>query len=193
MKADQLATLTSLLSPYVELGNHRLQTLCLLISALVSARTVNLSHLAAERASEVLVASTYRRLQRFFQYVRPPEDWAAQVIVALSGARPPWLLCLDRTNWKIGRKEANILMLAIVTQRFRIPLMWTILDRAGTSNTEERIALLRRYLAHFEAVSIRLLLADRVVSLEMVYEARREPSLAEAQAEAAGSAAGSMA
>jgi hypothetical protein len=71
--------------------------------------------------------------------------------------------------------------------------MWTILDRAGTSNTEERIALLRRYLAHFEAVSIRLLLADRVVSLEMVYEARREPSLAEAQAEAAGSAAGSMA
>ena len=55
MKADQLATLTSLLSPYVELGNHRLQTLCLLITALVSARTVDLSHLAAERASGVLV------------------------------------------------------------------------------------------------------------------------------------------
>lgn len=161
MKADQLATLTSLLSPYVELGNHRLQTLCLLITALVSARTVNLSHLAAERASEVLVASTYRRLQRFFQYVRPPEDWAAKVIIALSGARPPWLLCLDRTNWKIGKKEANILVLAIVTQRFRIPLMWTILDRAGASNTEERVTLLRRYLASFEAVSIRLLLADR--------------------------------
>ena len=134
------------------------------------------------------MASTYRRLQRFFQYVRPPEDWAAKVIVALSGAQPPWLLCLDRTNWKIGKKEANILMLAIVTQRFRIPLMsrsggpsarrsgmtsptfeasplqagmWTILDRAGTSNTEERIALLRRYLTHFEAVSNRLLLADR--------------------------------
>ena len=122
MKTDQLATLTSLLSPYVELGNHRLQTLCLLITAMVSARTVNLSHLAAERASEVLVASTYRRLQRFFQYVRPPEDWAAQLIVALSGAKPPWLLCLDRTNRKIGKKEANILMLAIVTlmlPRFR--------------------------------------------------------------------------
>jgi hypothetical protein len=188
MKANQLATLTSLLSPYVELGNHRLQTLCLLITALVSARTVNLSHLAAERASEVLVASTYRRLQRFFQYVRPPEDWATQLVVALSGARPPWLLCLDRTHWKIGKKEANILVLAIVTQRFRIPLMsrsagaqrrrsgmpsptfaamrlqagmWTILDRASTSNTEERVALLRRYLARFEAVSIRLLLADR--------------------------------
>ena len=161
MKIDQLATLTSLLSPYVELGNHRLRTLCLLITALVSARTVNLSHLAAERASEVLVASTYRRLQRFFQYVRPPEDWASQLIVALSGARAPWLLCLDRTNWKIGKKEINILVLAIVTQRFRVPLMWTILDRAGTSNTEERVALLRRYLARFEAVSIRLLLADR--------------------------------
>ncbi len=188
MKTGRLATLTSLLSPYVELGNHRLQTLCLLITAMVSARTVNPSHLAAERASEVLVASTYRRLQRFFQYVRLPEGWAVKVIIALSGAQPPWLPCLDRTNWKIGKKEANNLMLAIVTQRFRVPLMsrsaaasrrrsgmtsptfeasplqagtWTILDRAGTSNTEERIALLRRYLARFEAVSIRLLLADR--------------------------------
>jgi hypothetical protein len=110
------------------------------------------------------------------------------VIVALSGAQSPWHLCLDRTNWKIGKKEANILMLAIVTRRFRVPLMsrsagakrrragmtsptfaarrvqagmWTILDRAGASNTEERIALLRRYLARFEAASIRFLLADR--------------------------------
>ena len=188
MKTHQLATLTSLLSPYVELGNHRLQTLCLLITAMVSARTVNLSHLAAERASEVLVASTYRRLQRFFQYVRPPEDWAAKVIVALSGTQPPWLLCLDRTKLEdrqeggqhpgaCHRHPALSRPLDVPVCRRAAPKirhdkpdlrpfglqagMWTILDRAGTSNTEERIALLRRYLARFEAVSIRLLLADR--------------------------------
>ncbi len=52
-------------------------------------------------------------------------------------------------------------MLAITTQRFRVPLMWAVPDRAGSSNTEERIALLRRYLALFGSGSMQPLLADR--------------------------------
>jgi len=39
--------------------------------------------------------------------------------------------------------------------------MWTVLDRVGSSHTDERIALMRRYLAVFGAGTIRLLLADR--------------------------------
>lgn len=70
-------------------------------------------------------------------------------------------LCLDRTNWKIGARDVNILMLAIATRRFRGQLMWTVLDKAGNSNSDERIALMRRYLALFGAGSVRLLLADR--------------------------------
>ncbi len=71
------------------------------------------------------------------------------------------MLCLDRTNWQIGRHDVNILMLAIATQRFRIPLMWTVLDKAGSSNQCERIALMRRYLGLFGSGSIAWLLADR--------------------------------
>jgi hypothetical protein len=138
-----------------------METLCLLIVAMVSARTVNLSHLASERHSTTKIASTYRRLQRFFQHVDRGSDWSAQLVVALLGLAAPWHLCLDRTNWKVGCKEVNILMLAIVTRRHRVPLMWTVLDRAGTSDTDQRIALLRRYLALFGAASIKLLLADR--------------------------------
>ena len=55
----------------------------------------------------------------------------------------------------------NILMLAIATQRFRVPLMWTVLDKAGASNQCERIVLMRRYLALFGSGSIAWLLADR--------------------------------
>lgn len=36
-------------------------------------------------------------------------------------------LALDRTNWKVGATDINILMLAIVTRRFHVPLMWTLL------------------------------------------------------------------
>jgi len=86
----------------------------------------------------------YRRLQRFFQHVSLPQDWSAHLVVRLLGLTGPWHLCLDRTNWKIGSRNVNILMLAIVTRRFRVPLMWTVLDKAGNSNAEERIALMRR-------------------------------------------------
>jgi len=156
-----ITALTSTLSPHVPLSKTRLETLCLLIVAMVSARTVNLSHLASERAGEVLVASTYRRLQRVFQDVALPEDWSARLVVQVLGLSGSWYLCLDRTNWEIGKRRVNILMLVIATRRFRVPLMWTVLDKVGCSNTEERIGLMQRYLALFGAGSVRLLLADR--------------------------------
>ena len=139
----------------------RLQTLSWLIIGLVNARTVNLSHLASQCSGSAQIASTYRRLQRFFQYVTLEGDWLALAVVRLLKLKAPWVLCLDRTNWQIVRHEVNILMLAIATQRFRIPLMWTVLDKAGASNQCERIVLMRRYLALFGSGSIAWLLADR--------------------------------
>lgn len=149
------------LSSQLDLSRSRLQTLALLIIGMVNARTVNLSHLASQFPGEAHVASSYRRLQRFFQHVRLAGDWSAPLVVKHLGLYGPWLVCLDRTNWKIGSRDVNILMLAVVTRRFRIPLIWTVLDKAGSSSAVERIALMERYLKLFDAASIRMLLADR--------------------------------
>jgi hypothetical protein len=100
-----------------------LETLCLLVLGMISARTVNLTHIAAERPSRAKVASTYRRLQRFFQQVILPEDWSVGIVMALIGNPDRWHLCLDRTNWKIGKSDVNVLVLAVVTERYRVPLM----------------------------------------------------------------------
>jgi hypothetical protein len=157
-----IATLQQTLGPHVGLSKSRLETLCLIVVGMVSARTVNLSHLACELPSTSLVASTYRRLQRFFQHVRLGADWSAPLVVGLLGLDGPWHLALDRTQWKLGTRDVNILLLAVVTPRARVPLIWSVLDNnGGNSDTGERIALMRRYLAIFGAASIRLLLADR--------------------------------
>lgn len=161
MTTKLLAVLEARLSAHITLSKSRLETLVLLITGMISARTVNLGHIAAERNAPAKVESTYRRLQRFFQHVEPGEDWAARLIVALLGITGPWTLCLDRTNWKIGAKEVNVLLLAVVTRRHRVPLMWTLLDRAGNSSTAQRIALMERYIAVFGAGSVKMLLADR--------------------------------
>ena len=83
-------------------------------------------------------------------------------MVGLLGLDGPWRLALDRTQWKLGTRDVNILMLAVITRRARVPLIWSVLDNnGGTSDSGQRIALMRRYLAIFGAASIRLLLADR--------------------------------
>ncbi|TIN29104.1 MAG: IS4 family transposase [Mesorhizobium sp.] len=143
------------------LSKRRLATLAALIAGLAQSRSVNLSHLAVHLCGPAQHASKYRRLQRFFQFVRLDQAVAARLVVHMLNLERPKYLALDRTNWKLGSRDINILMLAIVTRRFRVPLLFTLLPHQGNSDTGHRIALMRRYLSLFPAVSIRCLLADR--------------------------------
>jgi Transposase DDE domain len=154
------SALAAKVSRAIGLSNERVETLVVLIQGLINARTVNLSHLAATFLGPAKVTSNYRRLQRFFQHVRLDDDWLAKTLVTLLRLKPPYRLCLDRTNWKVGRKDVNLLVLCIVTRRMRIPVLWHILDHGGSSNTKQRQALLARFMALFGKKSIKLLLAD---------------------------------
>lgn len=161
MLDQALATLEQALHPYLPLSKDRRDTLALLVVGMISARTVNLSHIASERPGTALVASTYRRLQRFFQHVDLGTDWSAPVAAKLLGLQGSWTLALDRTQWRVGERDVNFLVLAAVTPRLRVPLIWSVIEGPGCSDTEQRIALMRRYLALFDVSTIRLLLADR--------------------------------
>ena len=111
-----IAALEGLVRPHVALGKSRVETLCLLLVGMIQARSVNLGHVACARGGSVQRASTYRRLQRFFQHVRLGEDWALPLLVGLIGPARRWTLALDRTNWSIGSREVNYLVLAVVTR-----------------------------------------------------------------------------
>lgn len=156
-----LAPLLETLRPHFDLSKSRLETLAVLLVGLANCRTVNLSHLASQFPGDAKHSSNYRRLQRFFQFVELDGDVSARLIMRMLNLTRPALLALDRTNWKLGSRDVNILMLAVVTRRFRVPLMWVLLDHAGSSATAQRAALMERYLRLFGASSIRALLADR--------------------------------
>jgi hypothetical protein len=115
-----------------------------LIAGLAQSRNVNLSHLAVHLCGSAQHASKYRRLQRFFQFVRLDQAVAARLVVHMLNLERPKYLALDRTNWKLGSRDINILMLAIVTRRFRVPLLFILLPHQGNSDTGHRIALMRR-------------------------------------------------
>ena len=151
----------------VSLGRHfrlsksRLATMAVVILGLVNARTVNLTHLASQFPGDARLSSNYRRLQRFFQHVHLDQAQIACLVVQLLNLSRPRCLVLDRTNWKLGATDINFLVLAIVTRSFRVPILWSLLPHQGNSDTDQRIALMKRYLAMFEAGSIECLLADR--------------------------------
>jgi len=161
MQSRIRAALGATLSGKFALSKSRLETLICVLIAMVSSRTVNLTHAACHLPGEALHASRYRRLQRFFQYVRLDQDAVARLVIEMLNLNRPIPLALDRTNWRIGSTDIDILVLAVVTRRFRVPLMWTLLTHQGNSDTEQRIGLMKRYLALFGAASIQWLLADR--------------------------------
>ena len=153
--------LAATLARHTDLSNDRRQTLAVLILGVIQARTVNLTHLAGAFCGPAKLSSNYRRLQRFFQHVRLDADWLARTLVALARLAPPYELVLDRTNWKVGTRHVNLLVLAVVTRRARLPVLWEVLDRGGCSTMAQCMALISRFVALFGKGSIKLLTADR--------------------------------
>lgn len=72
-----------------------------------------------------------------------------------------YYLTFDRTNWKWGKKNINILLLAIAYKGIAIPIYWLLLNKKGNSSTRERIALLKRFTTQFGKKRIIRFLADR--------------------------------
>lgn len=72
-----------------------------------------------------------------------------------------YYLTLDKTNWKWGEKNLNILTLGIVYKGTAIPVYWLVLNKQGNSNQRERIALLQRFIRQFGRGGILGLLGDR--------------------------------
>jgi hypothetical protein len=70
-------------------------------------------------------------------------------------------LVMDRTDWKLGQKPLNILMLGFVWQGIVIPLVWTVLGKSGSSSMEERISLMQRLLGVQPQLKVAAFLADR--------------------------------
>jgi len=58
-------------------------------------------------------------------------------------------LIMDRTNWKFGEVNINILMIGISYKNVAIPLIFKMLDKQGNSHIEECIALMEKFISWF--------------------------------------------
>ena len=154
--------LSRLIVDHIRLARSRCETLGWLIASILTAGTVSLTRLAACIDSRAQIASVHRRLERFFRDVRLNQaDVARLVVAALSLAAKPWHLAIDRTNWQFGKTDLNLLVLSVAHGDVCIPLFWRVLDKAGNSNTAERIDLMQVFKATFPDQPVASLTGDR--------------------------------
>lgn len=129
--------------------------------ALYAMRTVNLAQLATAFSGHAKEDSHYKRLQGFLREFELPYAELAAFVVKLLGVAGPYTLALDRTNWKVGAVDINILMLAIVYRGIGFPVVWLVLPKAGNSDTVERETVIEIFIDLFGAPAIASLLGDR--------------------------------
>jgi len=102
----------------------------------------------------------YRRMQRFFEKCEIDYSQISKLVVS-SLPNVKFILSLDRTNWKFGKKDINILMLALVHEKISIPLCWELLNKRGNSSFQERKDIVSKAIAISGKERIKCLVADR--------------------------------
>ncbi|MFM2267071.1 MAG: hypothetical protein RL757_512 [Bacteroidota bacterium] len=113
----------------------------------------------------------YKKFIRFFS-IKCPDAFCIGIIyliINILGIENSNYLIIDRTNWKIGKTNVNILYLGFLLPNGSfIPILFETLDKRGNSNFSERSRLLQRFCelleqkkSAFSAAQKSVLLADR--------------------------------
>jgi hypothetical protein len=121
---------------------------------------VNFTKIANTFSGRAKTDSVYKRIQRFFKGFKIDSKIIAQFVLTLLPEGPYWLT-MDRTNWKFGKIDINILTVGVIHKGIAFPVFWKMLDKRGNSNTEERIELIKKVIDFLGIENIAGLLADR--------------------------------
>ena len=158
----QCSLLEQTLSNNLSWNRARIKFLARFLLALFAAKTVNLSQIATFFAGRATTDSNYKRIKRFLRFFEINEREIAQLVLRLMKLEPPFVITIDRTEWQLGKRWVNVLMLAIVSETgVAVPVLWTVFSKKGCSNDGERQAIVEKYLAIFGAESIKFVTADR--------------------------------
>lgn len=86
------------------------------------------------------------------------------LIINLLDLRECVYIVMDRTNWKIGKTNINILYIGLLLPNGSfIPILFDLLDKRGNSNTQERTSILDRFCVLWAQQGLQkaIVLADR--------------------------------
>ncbi len=171
---EHIEELKKVFEKYYPWHEDRVSILGNFISSLIRSRSVNLQKVAENIESEAKIEWNYRRIQRLFKEQDVDYKVTAKLLSTILPNDEKWVLTMDRTNWKLGKSNINLLVLGVAYKGMAIPLLWDFLTieeeieeetkergKRGNSNTEEQKDLLKDFIEIFGVENIKALTADR--------------------------------
>ena len=147
---------------FPEVGKKKLSQLLLVCTCMLAVQSTNLMK-CARRMGKILgvslkIETAYSRLLRFFQTgngLNILRGICLLVITTMCRSKKCYLL-LDRTNWEMGNRKINLLVIGLLYKDIFIPLVWKDLEKKGNSNTKERLDLIDRLLEWWQKIDVPL-------------------------------------
>lgn len=152
-RITQLPPLDEIKSFFPNQSKPIVKVAILLIQCIMRARTVCLYKCRAEVGAilgekKLKLHSVYTRFIRFFK-IKSIDSFCIGItwlIIYLVGIHGNVCMAIDRSNWKIGKTNINILFIGLLLPNgLFIPVLWELLDKRGNSNEKERTAILSRF------------------------------------------------
>lgn len=155
--------LKSTLKSSLGINLSRAKFIVAFMTALFIVQTVKLTRISNSMDVKANKDSRYKRCQRFFKDFKFDFIMLSKFLFRLyPGDKENVILAIDRTNWKLGKIDINILMLSITYDGIAFPVMWKMLDNnGGSSNTNDRIQIIERFIGVFGKEIIKSILCDR--------------------------------
>lgn len=101
-----------------------------------------------------------QRILYFLKHAILPEEAFTKAIAALIPFPKPWVLAIDRTDWKLGKTSINLMSLCVCYRGMGLSLLWMPLPQ-GSSNQAQRVEFVKRFIRLLGKESIAFLCADR--------------------------------
>lgn len=176
---EQLTDLTKILQTHLKLHAQRTTFIAAFVLAIIKVRVVQLPQIALAIPGKAKNQSKEHRCYDFLTNFELDPTLIARMVLAFFPIElfPTLTFSMDRTDWKFGSKIINYLVIGIVYKGLAYPIVWVNLDKAGTSNTDERILVIQTLLKLIPANRIQCLCADREFPSRVFLEFLRDQKI----------------
>lgn len=157
-----ISNLLPLFSNLLSWHPARVETFIALISGIIQSGSVQQVKAIMGFSSSAHTLSLCQRVRRFFKEQAFDAATLARLIMTLFNPDAvPVRLILDRTNWKRGQLDMNVLVLAISVGPITAPIFVHAFAHGGSSQSQHRIDLMKIFVETFPSLRILHLTADR--------------------------------
>ena len=115
--------LLQLLSLHIGGNESRVKCLSYMIISLITGSSIYQKGLSSAICGKAKISSKTHRIYRFFREFSFDYIKVTNLILSFFG-QDSYIMAMDRTNWKFGKSDINILFLVIVIGKISVPISW---------------------------------------------------------------------